>query len=136
MKTWIVIAHRGGARLVDEHEDKLGVFENIDFPEGRLREGTPSEPGRRGPPSRPSSEPRDSQRSHMTSVFAGQLADKLQKGRNAGSYDELFLIAAPRFLGVLRQALDATTATKVRGTLDKDYCGLNDHELLKRLEKL
>jgi protein required for attachment to host cells len=136
MDTWIVVAHRSGARLIDEHDDKLRVFETIDFPEGRAQSGSPSEPGRRGPPSRPSSEPRDSQRSHAAEVFASQLADKLQQGRNRGRFDELFLIAAPRFLGALRHALDATTASMVRGTLDKDYCGLSDHELLKRLEKL
>ncbi len=136
MNTWIVVAHRAGARLIDDKDEQLRVFDTIDFPEGRLRDGAPSDPGRRGPPSRPSSEPRDSQRSHVAGVFAGQLAERLQRGRNEGSYKELFLIAAPRFLGALRQALDPTTASMVKGTLDKDYCGLNDRELLKRLEKL
>ncbi len=60
----------------------------------------------------------------------------MQQGRNNNSYSELVLIAAPKFLGVLRGALDPATSTRVRGTLDKDYAGLKDHELIQRLEKM
>jgi protein required for attachment to host cells len=120
---------------VEEVGDDLRVIETIDFPEGRLhdaeRASQSGEPSDRG-----GSEPRESQRSHTTSVFAGQLAERLHKGRNANAFQELVLIAAPRFLGALRHALDPTTASLVRGTLDKDYAGLNDRELLQRLEKL
>ena len=118
---------------MDEQNDRLRIIETLDFPEGR---DTPSTPGRRGPQSRPGSEPRDSQRSHAASVFASELAEKLQKGRTDGHFEELVLIAAPRFLGALRTALDPTTSAMVRGTLDKDYCRLNDRELLARLEKM
>lgn len=129
MKTWIVVAHQGGARLVDvDDEDQLRVFETLAQPEPER----PSESGRgdRAPA------PRDSARGHAAEVFAHELAERLQQGRNANHYQELLLIAAPRFLGTLRQALDTATSARVRGTLDKDYAGLNDRELLQRLEKL
>jgi protein required for attachment to host cells len=130
--TWIVVAHRGGARLVEEREDGFKVIETLDFPEGR--EGPRSNPS--GEPSQRGTEPRDSARAHAASVFASQLATRLEQGRNARSFRELVLIAPPQFLGTLRRALDTTTASLVRGTLDKDLGGLNDRELLKRLEKL
>ncbi len=133
MDTLIVVAHRGGARLVCERGEKLAVLESIDFPEGRQADHhgkVPESSDRRAP------EPRESQRAHAAVAFAAQLAERLNKERNAKSYRELVLIAAPRFLGALRQALDAPTAAMVRGTLDKDFAGLSDHELLRRLEKL
>ena len=133
MDTLIVVAHRGGARLVGEREEKLVVLESIDYPAGRQAEHqgkVPESSDRRAP------EPRESQRAHAAGLFAAELADKLHKGRNANRYQELVLIAAPRFLGALRQALDGATAALVRGTLDKDFGGLSGHELLRRLEKL
>jgi protein required for attachment to host cells len=137
MKTWIVVAHRGGARLLLQEDDgTFEVLESMDNPEGR-REGAGEVP--RAPDSHRStkpSEPRDSQRSHAAKTFASELAHKLQHGRIEQSYDELVLIAAPRFLGALRNALDGATAARVRGTLDKDFAGLKDHELVKRLEAL
>jgi protein required for attachment to host cells len=132
MKNWIVVAHRGGARLVDvDDEDALRVFETVDFPVNEAAERpADSHHGERR------NEARDSARGHAAMVFAGELAERLRVGRIANHYEELVLIAAPRFLGVLRDALDSATASCVRGTLDKDYAGLNDRDLLTRLEKM
>ena len=132
MTTWIVVAHRGGARLVDVDEnDSLRVFETLDADDDGT--STPPRDSRRG---EGRNEARDSARGHATMVFAAGLAEVLRQGRNANAYDELLLIAAPRFLGVLRDALDGATTSTIRGTLDKDYAGLNDRDLLRRLEKL
>jgi protein required for attachment to host cells len=139
MKTWIVVAHRGGARLLEqEGDDKPSVFETIDNPAGRSGQGEPSAPGQPTDSQRGgrAPEPPKSGRERAARTFAGELADKLQRGRIGKRYGELFLIAAPRFLGVLRHALDPATSALVRGTLDKDYAGLSDHELIERLEAM
>lgn len=132
MKTWIVVAHRGGARLVDVDDgDALRVFETMEPAVDDNPERAPEShhgAGHRGE--------RESARGHASAMFAGEVAERLRQGRNARAFDELVLIAAPRFLGQLRDALDHATATCVRGTLDKDYAGLNDRELLGRLEKM
>jgi len=94
------------------------------------------EQGRRSKGEAGGDEPRESQRGDATRVFAAEIADKLSRGRLDRRFDDLVLIAAPRFLGVLRDELDAATAALVRGTLDKDYAGLNDRELIQRLDKL
>lgn len=132
MNTWIVVAHRGGARLLGQHgDDPMQVFETIDHPDGHERQSSPgsSRSGR-------ASEPRDAARAHASKTFANALAHKLQQGRNENAYRELVIIAAPRFLGLLRNALDPATAACVRGTLDKDYAGLNDRELIQRLDEM
>ena len=136
MKTWIVVAHRGGARIVLDQEDKLRVIETIDNPDsapsrrGRDQPSSPDSHGHRAPP------PRESQREHAANAFASKLADKLLTHRNQRSYNELVLIAPPHFLGALRHALDDATANTVRGTLDKDFGRLTDHELLRRLDRI
>ena len=130
--TWIVVAHRGGARLLAQTGDEpTQLLETIANPDGHERVSSPgsSRSGR-------ASEPRDASRAHASKTFAIELARKLQHGRNENAYRELVLIAAPRFLGLLRHALDPATASLVRGTLDKDYAGLKDHELLQRLDKM
>ncbi len=134
MKTWIVVAHRGGARLVDvDGNDKLRVFENLVAP---ANESVPRAPDSGSGHGERGHQVRESARGHAAAMFANDLADRLRSGRNANQYEELVLIAAPRFLGLLRDALDSATTTKVRGTLDKDYAGLNDRDLLSRLEKM
>lgn len=131
MTTWVVVAHKGGARLVAQDGDEgFEVIETVDHPEGRERD---SQRGRASPSQRSArpSEPRD-----PSLPFAAELAKLLQRGRNDNRYRELVLIAAPRFLGLLRGALDPATAALVRGTLDKDFGGLNDRELIARLEAM
>lgn len=123
---------------MEDHEDALVVFERIEpaADSGRGPDSDNGAPpssdshGHRAPPER------ESQRGHATQVFASQVADVLRKHRNAHRYDELVLVAAPRFLGALRHALDAATAATVRGTLDKDYGNLEDRVLLERLNRL
>ena len=128
--TWIVVAHQAGARIVEERGDTLKIRETLTTEGPSSVPGPPDSHGHKAPP------PRESAREHPTLVFANELADKLRKHRNEGHYSELVLIAAPRFLGVLRNALDQATAAKVRGSLDKDFARMNDRDLIARLEKM
>ena len=123
--TWVVVAHREGARVLEmAGDEKPRVLETL------------VEPGRRSRDEAGADEARESQRGNATRTFAATIADKLQRGRLDKRFADLVLIAAPRFLGVLREALDPATAALVRGTLDKDYAGLNDRDLIARLEKM
>ncbi len=131
MTTWVVVAHRGGARLLSQDGDeRFRIIETLDNPAGRARQSSPGRPSPSQRAARPS-EPKDA-----ALAFAHELAMQLQRGRTDKRYDELILIAAPRFLGILRDALDPATAALVRGTLDKDYGHLGDRELVERLEAL
>lgn len=137
MKTWVLVAHRGGARLVlQEDDEKTCVVETIDNPEGHHHTPPESNPGHDGGKASRDAERPNATRDHAAEPFARMLADKLQKGRIEGKYDELVLIAAPRFLGLLRGTLDNATSQMIRGTLDKDYAGLKDRDLIARLDSL
>jgi protein required for attachment to host cells len=64
-----------------------------------------------------------------------QLAGMLDEGRVRERYDQLVLVAEPRFLGWLRDALSPETTQRVVASLDKDLGEVDLHELPKRLAK-
>lgn len=60
---------------------------------------------------------------------AGHLADALQGKR----FDELHIVAAPRFLGLLRKALSPQVADAVAGEENKDLVHADNAEISRRL---
>jgi len=60
---------------------------------------------------------------HASIAFAKQLADRIGKAAHKGDCRGFALIAAPRFLGVLRDALSTSTSTTPFYTVDKDVVG-------------
>lgn len=69
----------------------------------------------------------------VVSDFARTLAERLQHGRVENRCKRLVLVAPPRFLGLLRAALDGPTAQLVVGSLDKDFASVKEAELVERL---
>jgi protein required for attachment to host cells len=65
--------------------------------------------------------------------FARRLADRLSEARRQQRFDSLKLAAPPRFLGELRQALDAQTAEVVIEEVDKDLIHENERALTRRM---
>jgi protein required for attachment to host cells len=61
---------------------------------------------------------------HVVETFIRQLATELQHARAKGRFDDLILVAEPRFLGCLRGALDAPTAHKVVASVTKDLAAV------------
>lgn len=55
-------------------------------------------------------------------AFAKKIADRLGKARQQGEFDRFIVVAAPRFLGVLRPALAAAGLNAER-TIDKELTG-------------
>jgi protein required for attachment to host cells len=68
--------------------------------------------------------------------FAAELADHLQEGFNKGSYDALYIAAAPHFLGLLRNAVSEGVAAKLKGDLDKDLTRLGEAEIREHLHAI
>jgi protein required for attachment to host cells len=58
-------------------------------------------------------------------VFAKDIADRLAADRSQGRYDNLVVVAAPRFLGVLRPAL-ATAGVEAERAIDKAVTGKDE----------
>lgn len=134
--TWILVAHRGGARLFENTGPGKGLqrLDHIDHPEGRLKNGelNADRPGRvfdSFGAGRHSMSKEHEPKEQLAIQFAKRLGSLLDKGRASNHFHQLVLVANPRFLGELRAALPAHTAARVTATLDKDLAGVSDHEL-------
>jgi protein required for attachment to host cells len=65
--------------------------------------------------------------------FVQVIAEQLNAASARGEFSELVVVAPPRALSDLRDALDAATQTKLVGTLEKDLMKTPDHELSAHL---
>lgn len=73
---------------------------------------------------------------NVAAAFARSLADVLARGRAEGAYDQLVLMAEPRFLGALRGALDPRTSSAVIGSVAKELPRATEAEVRGRLRDL
>jgi protein required for attachment to host cells len=74
-------------------------------------------------------EPSVSPKQHEAERFAHAVARYLNDARNAHRYDSLCLIAAPQFLGLLRQSLDQQVLELVDETLPKNLTSASPDEI-------
>jgi len=143
MATWIMVAHRAGARLYERTAPAhtLQLLREFDNPDGRKRDGD-FDADRPGRANQSQGQGRNAMRSkqspieHASATFAKRLAEELTQGRHARHFDDVVLVAEPQFLGDLRAALDDTTAATISASVAKDFASVSDHELQKRLVKL
>lgn len=70
---------------------------------------------------------------HEAQVFSSQLADEIEKGRNANLFEDLVLVAPPALLGYLRKTLRTPTSRLVRREINKDLANLKLSEIKERL---
>lgn len=142
-KTWILVAHRGGARLFENRGPGKGLdlLQDVDFPAGKLKNHDidSDRPGRsfdrRGHGRHAYSSENDGIH-HLAEQFAKQLCQLLDSARNQQRYHQLVLVAEPRFLGNLRAALTPQTAAMIRATLDKDLGPIADRDLPRHLDSV
>ena len=130
--TWIVVADRGRARIFGGEWPALDDFREIKtlvHPEGELhqRDVESDEPGRlyeaKGP--KHAAEPKTDFKHHTAIEFAHEIVRDLQRGKDDNAYGRLLLIAAPLFLGVLRDELPDPLKKLVVAELDKDLTHLD-----------
>ena len=143
--TWVLVAHEAGARLFENQGPGKGLdlVDEIDHPEGRMRDGelVSDRPGRSfrkdsGDPRRASMSQNEGPHERVVATFARELANRLQQGRVRNEYQRLVLVAPPRFLGLLRSSLDAPTAQLVVGSLHKDLAAKKEAELVEHLGEI
>jgi len=61
------------------------------------------------------------------------VIERLEQGRTSGAFERLAVVAAPAFLGHLRDSMSDALRTKVVLELDKDYTALPADELRAHL---
>jgi protein required for attachment to host cells len=127
-KTWIVVADSSRARVFEvlDRNEKLHEIDDLVNPEGRqgerdLRTDTRGRfYGRgeqlQGHTATPNTDPM----THESQLFAKTVANYLDQAHIEHRYERLCLIAAPKFLGLLREKLGKDTKQLVFEELDKD----------------
>lgn len=140
-KTWILVAHRGGARLFEHEGRESGVtlHQALDHPAGRMknREIDSDRHGRsfdRRGAGRHAYSTETAPTEHVAAQSAKYVASILEEGREQSRYQRLILVAEPHFLGLLRAELSAPTAALVAAELDKDLGDIEARDLPKHLE--
>ncbi|AWI53106.1 host attachment protein [Aquabacterium olei] len=133
--TWVVVADEAIARIMQQRpEDKgLDAVEELTDPDAHARESDLRRDafGRRGMTVTASAG--DGEKHKEADAFATDVAGVLDKALQQGRYTRLILIAAPRFLGLLRKAVSPGVAAVIERELDKDLVHETHEELAARL---
>lgn len=137
---WILVADRGRARVLHAIPDakvfptlETFVHPEADLKRSELESDVPSRDRQMaGVPGSPV-EPRTDHKHLTAERFAHELTEHLEKARQDGRFDRLFVVAPPLFLGELRKSWKHPLAAMVAGEVDKDLSGLSDHDLMEHL---
>lgn len=137
--TWILVADRARARILEAGPDqRLTEVACFAEPAARASEATltthrPPTVNESVGPMRHSIEPHTPLRDKISARFARSLCDALEDGRNQGRFDELVLVAPPRFLGTLHAELGKSLRACVAREVRRDLTSLPLHDLHGRL---
>ena len=139
--TWILSANRSSASLFESDwpGKSMRRLQDIPHPQGRMqnKDIDTDKPGRvfdSFGEGRHSTSPKQEPTEHIAQQFALELAEMLNKGRLTNAYDKLVLIAEPKFLGVLRAALDKNTELLITQTVNKNLVDIKEEGLAVYLE--
>ena len=153
-KTWVVVADEAIARFLawPDEGDELQSVEEMTDPDahasgsdlqrdahGRRSNSSAPQGSRqnsvhalRGPSTSTTSSGLDEQHQEAEE-FARNVARKLDEAYQQHRFEELRIVAAPRFLGLLRKQLSKNVAQAVSEELDKDLIKASNRELTERL---
>lgn len=139
---WVLTANAAECRVF-EHDKKfspLTEVRDLIRPANRVpaRDINADRPGRsfdRAGQGRHAMEPRVDVHEEESARFARQIADTLAENQRAGAYDRLIVIAAPKLLGHLREALSEPVRRSVAAEIDKDLTGYDAAQLTEWLRK-
>ena len=141
---YIAVADSAGCRLfaADEPTGPLRELEDLSHPEARLHERdlVSDLPGRAFDSmgaGRHAMEVQVSPKKQEAINFAGRIAERLEAGRTNNEFDKLALVAAPEFLGLLRDKLSAPLRGLVTHEIGKNLVREDARTIRARLpEKL
>jgi protein required for attachment to host cells len=147
--TWVVAADSSRARFLQvAGRGQLVEIESLLNPEGRMDDrelitdahprfnghGGVGKPAARSTGGPGSDRQETSAQEHATDLFAKRVGNYLDKARTEHRYDELLLIAPPKFLGTLRKELGKEVEKLVADELPKDLSWLDIRELERYLK--
>lgn len=137
--TWLVVADNSKARIftVDSRMGPIEEIESISHGEARLHEqemasdspGRGNNSGGAGHAYQDEVSPKDQENIN----FAKQIANELDAARKDGKFKQVMLVAAPGFLGNLRNQLSAQTQKLTCFELAKNLSQLSAKEIREHL---
>jgi protein required for attachment to host cells len=151
--TWVVVADEAIARILElpQKGGDLQPVEELTDPDAHARErdlrnaplgrragggegrGGGRAPHHLMPASNATASAGESELHLEGEEFARRVAQRLTELHQQQRFDELRIVAAPRFLGYLRKALGPEVSRAVVGELNKELIHLNNQELTKRV---
>ncbi len=137
MNALIVVADAARARIFKTREKLTDMteIEDLVHPESRLRNNElGADPPVRSANQKGSLQPRTFPKDHEEQSFAKELGKHLKALHNQLYYEELILIASPRFLGMLRNELDTTIDRLVSRSINKDLLRASIDELIEYIK--
>ncbi len=138
---WVLVSDAARGRLFETTDGALvevACYNNSDL-RGLPKQGgsgrtTPRTQDSAGP-GRHVIEPHTTRRDKSTHAFAHQIVADMREAHEHHRYDELYLVAPPHFLGVLREQLGNWYESGVAGELGNDLVELPTGELMQRLHE-
>jgi protein required for attachment to host cells len=152
-KTWILVADEAIARILEQPEvgDELESVEELTDPlaharsadlrrdaEGRragsaTHSARPTTPHRVRSSANATSSAGEGEQHLEAAQFAKRVAEHLSEALRQHRFEALQVVAAPRFLGLLRKAFGADVQGVVTREIDKDYVHFENHDITSRL---
>ncbi len=137
---WILAADSAFAKVL-RTEKKKGPLEPVrefEHPESRMKDGElyADQPGRAfdsGGQGRHAMENEVDAKKMESLRFAQQLADMLKTAAEEEQFHKLYILAAPTFLGELRDKLDDSVKAKIVEEIPKDVVKQSAEEIRKKL---
>ena len=138
--SWVLAADSSYAKILqaDNRATPLSLVEELEHPEARLKNGElySDDAGRSfdsGGQGRHAMEPEMDAKSVEAQRFARELCEKLRQAAVDGRYEKLYILAAPGFLGILRECLDGNVKSRIAGEVAKDVARQSPEEIRKKL---
>jgi len=92
--------------------------------------------GRRGASARHATNGERSPHRQQAALFARRIAAELERQRRLNRFDKLVIVAAPAFLGMLREAMPAPLRKLIVGQVHKDFAHRPARVLQAHVEQL
>jgi len=125
--SWVLAADSSYAKLLqsDSRTAPLTLREELEHPQARMKNGDliSDSSGRSfdsGGQGRHAMEPVTDAKSTEAQRFARGLCDKLRQAVLENQFEKLYIVAAPAFLGILRECLDDNVKSRIAGEIAKD----------------
>jgi len=140
--TWVIAADSSRARIFEVlgKERRLREVADLLNPEGRSseRELKSDAEGRyygHGDRSRAHSAGEASAVDHATEIFSRELGRYLEKARTDRQFERLYVMAPPRFLGLLRRNLSNEVQKSIADEIGKDLSWLDAREIDRHMRR-